>query len=96
MNEIDLDGNGTIDFIEFSIMMTKYVKACDTEEELRLAFRVFDKDSSGFVDVTEIKNILRGHDKLSEREIDEIIYICDGDSDGRINYSGKVNRKIFN
>ena len=39
MNEIDLDGNGTIDFNEFVIMMQQYVNVTDSEEELRLAYR---------------------------------------------------------
>ena len=91
VNEIDLDGNGTIDFIEFSIMMTKYVKAIDTEEELRLAFRVFDKDANGMVDVNEIRQILINLDILSLDEITEMVEICDGDGDGRINYTGFKN-----
>jgi calmodulin len=39
VNEIDLDGNGTIDFNEFVIMMQQYVTVADSEEELRLAYR---------------------------------------------------------
>ena len=36
-------GNGTIDFEEFLTMMAKKMKDTDSEEELREAFRVFDK-----------------------------------------------------
>jgi len=40
-------GNGTIDFDEFLNMMAKKMKETDSEEELREAFRVFDKDGNG-------------------------------------------------
>ena len=35
INEIDEDGNGTVDFEEFLIMMSKKLKDHDSEEELR-------------------------------------------------------------
>ena len=37
-------GNGTIDFSEFLAMMAKKLKDTDSEDEIREAFRVFDKD----------------------------------------------------
>jgi calmodulin len=40
-------GNGTIDFEEFLHMMARKMKDTDSEEELREAFRVFDKDGNG-------------------------------------------------
>lgn len=38
-----LQGNGTIDFPEFLTMMARKMKDTDSEEEIREAFRVFDK-----------------------------------------------------
>lgn len=35
INEIDEDGNGTVDFDEFLIMMSKKMKENDSDEELR-------------------------------------------------------------
>uniref|UniRef100_A0A665TX50 Calmodulin n=1 Tax=Echeneis naucrates TaxID=173247 RepID=A0A665TX50_ECHNA len=43
INEVDADGNGTIDFPEFLTMMARKMKDTDSEEEIREAFRVFDK-----------------------------------------------------
>ena len=40
INEVDIDGNGTIEFTEFLGMMAKKMKDSDGEEELREAFRV--------------------------------------------------------
>lgn len=39
----DCVGNGTIDFPEFLTMMARKMKDTDSEEEIREAFRVFDK-----------------------------------------------------
>ena len=44
---LNCSGNGTIDFDEFLDMMAKKMKETDSEEELREAFRVFDKDGNG-------------------------------------------------
>ena len=35
INEIDEDGNGTVDFEEFLVMMAKKINDKDSEEELR-------------------------------------------------------------
>ena len=45
--QVDSDGNGEIDFEEFLSMMAKKLKETDLEEDIREAFRVFDKNSSG-------------------------------------------------
>lgn len=39
INEVDADGNGTIDFPEFLTMMARKMKDTDSEEEIREAFR---------------------------------------------------------
>ena len=44
-----ITGNGTIDFPEFLTMMARKMKDSDSEEEIREAFRVFDKDGNGFI-----------------------------------------------
>lgn len=49
INEVDADGNGTIDFPEFLTMMARKMKDTDSEEEIREAFRVFDKVGLGEV-----------------------------------------------
>ena len=47
IREVDIDGNGEIDFDEFLTMMAKKLKETDLEEDIREAFRVFDNKNSG-------------------------------------------------
>lgn len=50
-------GNGTIDFPEFLTMMARKMKDTDSEEEIREAFRVFDKDGNGFISAAELRSV---------------------------------------
>lgn len=44
--QADVDGNGTIDYIEF-ITATMHMNRVEREEHLYKAFEYFDKDNSG-------------------------------------------------
>jgi len=44
-----------IDFNEFLHMMAKRAKEHNEEDELREAFRVFDKNGNGFIKVAELR-----------------------------------------
>uniref|UniRef100_A0A804QJ10 EF-hand domain-containing protein n=1 Tax=Zea mays TaxID=4577 RepID=A0A804QJ10_MAIZE len=58
INEVDADGNGTIDFPEFLNLMARKMKDTDSEEELKEAFRVFDKDQNGFISAAELRHVM--------------------------------------
>ena len=58
VNEIDADGDGTIDFPEFLTMMARKMKDTDSEEEIKEAFRVFDKDGNGFISAAEPRHVV--------------------------------------
>ena len=49
IREVDIDGNGEIDFDEFLTMMAKKLKETDLEEDIREAFRVFDNKNTGYI-----------------------------------------------
>lgn len=49
---------GTIDFNEFLDMMAKKFQSADSEEEIRQAFQVFDKDGNGYISAKELKQVM--------------------------------------
>ena len=83
-------GNGTIDFPEFLTMMARKMKDTDSEEEIKEAFRVFDKDGNGFISAAELRHVMTNlGEKLTDEEVDEMIREADIDGDGQVNYEGE-------
>lgn len=68
----------------------------DDEKELKEAFNAFDEDGSGFITKDELKLAMRQMgEKLSDKEIDEMIAAADTDKDGKVGFEGIVSvRKI--
>jgi calmodulin len=96
INEVDIDGNGNIDFKEFLGLMARKMRDTDTEEELIEAFKVFDRDGNGLISATELKHVMVSlGEKITDEEVDEMIKEADIDGDGYINYEEFV-RMIIN
>ena len=71
-------------------MMARKMKDTDTEEEIREAFRVFDKDGNGFISAAELRHVMTNlGEKLTDEEVDEMIREADIDGDGQVNYEGE-------
>ncbi|KAF5472794.1 hypothetical protein F2P56_009482 [Juglans regia] len=85
MEAADVDGNGTIDYIEF-ISATMHRHRLERDEHLFKAFQYFDKDSSGYITKDELENAMKEYGMGDEGSIREIISEVDADNDGRINY----------
>ena len=87
LNEVDIDGNGIIDFSEFITMMAKKLQDTDSEEELKEAFRVFDKDGNGFISADELRHVMTNlGEQLSEEEVEQMIQEADSNGDGQVDY----------
>ncbi|CAH2078315.1 unnamed protein product [Thlaspi arvense] len=85
MEAADVDGNGTIDYIEF-ISATMHRYRLDRDEHLFKAFQYFDKDNSGFITMDELESAMKEYGMGDEASIKDIIAEVDTDNDGRINY----------
>ncbi len=48
VNEVDIKGDGLIQFPEFCVMMKRMMRKTDAEM-IREAFRIFDKDGYGII-----------------------------------------------
>uniref|UniRef100_A0A2P2JVH8 EF-hand domain-containing protein n=1 Tax=Rhizophora mucronata TaxID=61149 RepID=A0A2P2JVH8_RHIMU len=85
MEAADVDGNGTIDYIEF-ITATMHRHRLERDEHLFKAFRHFDTDGSGHITRDELEAAMKEYGMGDEASIREIISEVDTDNDGRINY----------
>lgn len=85
--QVDIDGNGTIDFSEFLVMMAKQVKGTSHDQELRDAFNYFDKDGNGTISREELKQVMAMLDEnLTDDELAAMIKEADVDGDGEVNF----------
>ncbi|KAK0587569.1 hypothetical protein LWI29_025015 [Acer saccharum] len=84
MEAADVDGNGTIDYIEF-ITATMHMNRMEREEHLYKAFEYFDKDRSRYITMEELEHALKKYNMVDEKTIEEIIAEVDTDHDGRFN-----------
>jgi len=89
-------GSGTVDFPEFLNMMAKKIQNTDSEEEIKEAFRVFDKANTGHISREELRYVMTNINcQLTEVEIEELISDADHDQDGQISYEGLTRRSIY-
>ena len=69
----------------------KLVQDTDSEEELKEAFKVFDKDQNGFISAAEVNIIMTC---LYDEEVNEMIREADEDGDGQVNYEEFVRMML--
>nr|XP_002129194.1 calmodulin-like [Ciona intestinalis]XP_026695914.1 calmodulin-like [Ciona intestinalis] len=96
IEEADAEGMGWVDVAEFlTIMAGKVKEPVDTEDTIKEAFRVFDKDSNGFIAAAELRQVMTSiGESLTEEEVEEMIRSADMDGDGQINYEDFVTRMM--
>jgi calmodulin len=91
VREVDADGRGLIDFKEFVNIMARPMRDYDNEQDLRDAWKVFDKDSAGFILAAELKHVLtKIGETLSPEEMDDLLREADPDKDGKIVYDDYI------
>ncbi|KAJ8308440.1 hypothetical protein KUTeg_013314 [Tegillarca granosa] len=97
INEVDADGNGTIEFNEFLTMMSKKRTETQDMQEISDAFKMFDKNGDGVISAAELRQVMINMgERLSDKEVDDMIREADLDGDGEINYIGRVLKRNLN
>lgn len=83
-------GKRSLTLQEVDAIVSKYEFAPESSENLREAFRIFDKDGNGMINASELRHILTNlGEKLTEEEVDEMIREADITGDGQVNYNGE-------
>jgi len=88
MAEVDVDHNGKVDLREFIVMMYNQVGITDDMEEMRIAFRFFDKNGDGQISKEELRScILRYGERFVDEDLEEMMKNADLDRNGFIDFS---------
>jgi len=88
--EFDEEGTGKFSLFQFCQVAAKFMLEDDEEqmkEELKEAFRIYDKDGEGFITNDTLKEILREIDTtLTEDDLDHILEEVDEDGSGTMDF----------
>ena len=83
IKKMDLEDKKEINYDEFLTIINQREKDVDEEEEVLKAFKVFDKEGNGLININELKDIMLSMgNNWSENEINEMFAEADIDMDG--------------
>ncbi|KAH8284065.1 hypothetical protein KR054_009107 [Drosophila jambulina] len=91
LNEIDPEGAGELHLSDFLYIMSQKYATMTPEDEIIGAFRVFDKQGTGFISEKEFRHIMKNlGEHMTDDEVDEIVLDADANVEGNINYASFV------
>ena len=96
IKKMDLEDKKEINYDEFLTIINQREKDIDEEEEVLKAFKVFDKEGNGLININELKDIMLSMgNNWSENEINEMFAEADIDMDGYLNYEDFVRTMMI-
>eukprot|EP01134_Creolimax_fragrantissima_P007945 CFRG7945T1 len=86
--ELDPSGESRINFSKFApILERKTIDCPGSVEEFSEGLRVFDKELNGFMSGVELRHVLTSlGEKLTSKQVDQLLVGVETDKDGNINY----------
>lgn len=94
--EIDVDGDGTVDFAEFLTMMVKKMHTDDSEDDLIEAFYQFDPDQKGTITTRQLISIMDGlGEDITPEEMLEIVSDAETDGEGLVDYRAFTKQMLL-
>mmetsp|Transcript_2042 Transcript_2042/g.3603 ORF Transcript_2042/g.3603 Transcript_2042/m.3603 type:complete len:175 (-) Transcript_2042:86-610(-) len=95
IDDVDIDGNGELDFGEFVTLLVQ-LQGRDPLEELLEAFKIFDRDRDGTVSVKEMCHVLvTMGEKLPKEEVEEWFIDAQIDETGCIDIQEFIDQKFI-
>ncbi|PNH03109.1 Calmodulin [Tetrabaena socialis] len=95
VKDIDPDGRGVVDYKEFEKLMTRDIREYDNEQDLKAAWKVFDKAGQGSISTSELRHVLTSvGEKLSPEEIGEMLAEADPEKSGRVVYDNFIKMML--
>lgn len=89
IEKLDINGNGKIDYSEF-MMVCGQTQKSNNEKILKEIFDIFDIDKNGYIDIHDLKVILK-EEKLTVEHLEEMIGEFDSNYDGKIEFYEFLN-----
>ncbi|BES91085.1 troponin C [Nesidiocoris tenuis] len=93
IEEVDADGSGQLEFEEFVALAAGFLTEDETQDaeamqqELREAFRLYDKEGNGYITTDVLREILKElDDKITSSELDMMIAEIDSDGSGTVDF----------
>jgi Ca2+-binding EF-hand superfamily protein len=80
--EVDIDGNGSIEFKEFITLLARKMRDADTfKDDLQEIFNMFDTKKDEIIDFDELKNVMISiGEVVTDEDINDMIAEAGGDT----------------
>ncbi|KAJ8722543.1 hypothetical protein PYW07_003723 [Mythimna separata] len=91
ISEVDVNGTGELQFQDFCGLAAKFLTEEEDDEtmiqELREAFRLYDKEGNGYITTDVLKEIFRELDNtITPEDLDTMIDEIDADGSGTVDF----------